>query len=264
MDVLALGKVVPALFMPLPLALLAMTILMIRAFWRGNPGIIDLAAKLIASLILILTMALSLPAVSDALASVWETPPGTMATLGAEPWDTAVVLGGSIDPSLTSPENYQYMLGNGAERLTAAAQLWHAGKVRMVLFSGGSGDPWQPEQSEAPLARAFLRSLLVADNAIVTEGESRNTEENTTAVKSLLEGLDGKRHLLVTSAFHMPRSLALFRKAGLAVTPYPVDPSRINEYGPMAWIPSARALDQSSRFLREIMGMAWYALSGRI
>ena len=55
------------------------------------------------------------------------------------------------------------------------------------------------------------------------ERRSRNTQENAEFSKALVAPKEGERWLLVTSAFHMPRSVGLFRKAGFAVEPYPVD-----------------------------------------
>ena len=55
------------------------------------------------------------------------------------------------------------------------------------------------------------------------ERRSRNTQENAEFSKALVKPKQGERWLLVTSAFHMPRSVGLFRKAGFAVEPYPVD-----------------------------------------
>ena len=55
------------------------------------------------------------------------------------------------------------------------------------------------------------------------ERRSRNTQENVEFSKAMVAPKSGERWLLVTSAFHMPRSVGLFRKAGFAVEPYPVD-----------------------------------------
>ena len=76
---------------------------------------------------------------------------------------------------------------------------------------------------EADFAGAIFESLGIAKSRLIMERRSRNTLENAEFSKALVAPKPGERWLLVTSAFHMPRSVGLFRKAGFAVEPYPVD-----------------------------------------
>ena len=89
-----------------------------------------------------------------------------------------------------------------------------------------------------------------------------NTAEEAAAIRQLLP--TGARILMVTSAFHMRRAQRLFERQGLNVLPFPVDfQARGRWAGPLwrdptQWLPSARALDDSSRALRELIGRFLY------
>jgi uncharacterized SAM-binding protein YcdF (DUF218 family) len=96
------------------------------------------------------------------------------------------------------------------------------------------------------------------------ERQSRNTQENAGLSKTLAAPKPGERWLLVTSAFHMPRSVGVFRKAGFAVEPYPVD-WRTGGRGDLFSF-TARAIEGLSRVetgVREWMGLAAYWISGK-
>ena len=78
-------------------------------------------------------------------------------------------------------------------------------------------------RKEADFAADIFEGLGVASSRLLMERQSRNTQENAEFSKAMVAPKPGERWLLVTSAFHMPRSVGLFRKAGFAVEPYPVD-----------------------------------------
>ena len=77
--------------------------------------------------------------------------------------------------------------------------------------------------AEAKFALPLLESLGVARDRITLEDHSRNTVENAVYSKAIVQPKPGERWLLVTSAYHMPRAIGVFRKAGFPVEPYPVD-----------------------------------------
>jgi uncharacterized SAM-binding protein YcdF (DUF218 family) len=144
-----------------------------------------------------------------------------------------VVLGGALESGYRwrAPDlmgKLQAQLNNAAERMTAPLPLLAAHPHLKLVFTGGSGELWGEDLSEAARAAIFYEQmgagqLPQADSRLIYEGESRNTLENAW-LSARLPGVDpGRRWLLVTSAFHMPRALAVFQKAGWNVTPYPVD-----------------------------------------
>lgn len=139
------------------------------------------------------------------------------------PIDGIIVLGGAIGTTrgMTS-------MNEAAARMTdsAALALKHPG-ARLV-FTGGDGSllentPDGEAKTEAQAARQFYLSLGIPASQIIVEDKSRNTRENAILTKPLLDQKPGQRWLLITSAWHMPRSVGIFRQAGIDIVPYPVD-----------------------------------------
>ncbi|PST27144.1 YdcF family protein [Mesorhizobium plurifarium] len=133
-----------------------------------------------------------------------------------------VVLGGEIDTDL-STERHTVALSSAGERLTKTAELSLVYPKARILLSGGSANLLSYEaESEAAMARDLLMRIGVPDKRIELEERSRNTCENAVESKAVARPKPGEAWLLVTSAFHMPRSVACFRAAGFPVIPYPV------------------------------------------
>jgi uncharacterized SAM-binding protein YcdF (DUF218 family) len=186
------------------------------------------------------------------------------------PWDAArgapdgiVVLGGPIDADLSAAHGVP-VVNAGADRMFAAAALARRYPGARLIYSGGSANLISNDAREADYATALFESLGVTGDRLMMERRSRNTEENAQFSKALAAPKAGERWLLVTSAFHMPRSVGLFRKAGFAVESYPVD----WRVGTSADLLSFRklALDGLTNVdvgVREWMGLAAYRLSGK-
>ena len=187
------------------------------------------------------------------------------------PWDAArgapdgiIILGGSIDADLSVAHGTPVVRG-APDRIIAAAALARRYPNARVVFSGGSANLIANDAMEADFAGAIFESLGVDKSRLVMERASRNTQENAEFSKALVAPKQGERWLLVTSAFHMPRSVGLFRKAGFAVEPYPVDwrvggrddlmtPSHVTVEG----------LARTDLAIREWMGLIAYRLTGKI
>ncbi len=132
-----------------------------------------------------------------------------------------VVLGGAIETDLTAARGMP-SLNDAAERMTSLVYLArHYPKARLA-FTGGNGELVHAPMTEAAVARALWTQLGVDQSRIVYESRSRTTYENAVLLKALLDPQPGQVWLLVTSAWHMPRSVGLFRHAGWTVLPYPV------------------------------------------
>ena len=138
------------------------------------------------------------------------------------PIDGVIVLGGPVAPVQSKAWN-TLALGNGAERIIAMADLARRYPSAKVVFTGGVGNLFGAQFSEASALKAHLSELGLAQDRIIFEENSKNTYENAIFTKKMLNPSTGQRWLLVTSAAHMPRSVGLFRKAGFPVEPYPVD-----------------------------------------
>jgi len=146
------------------------------------------------------------------------------------PWDDArgapdgiVVLGGAIEPDRSAAHGAA-VFGPSVDRIIAAADLAHRYPKARIIFSGGNSslDP-SDEAREADFALPVLESFGIANDRLIMERRSRNTEENAEFSKVLAHPKPGERWLLVTSAYHMARAVGVFRKIGFPVEPYPVD-----------------------------------------
>lgn len=138
--------------------------------------------------------------------------------------DGIVILGGALGTALVADRG-EVSVGGMAERLLAGIALMRRYPAARIVYTGG--DPTLrglgPNPTEAEAARPLLASLGVDVGRIVFEAKARNTHENAVLAKQLVAPQTGEVWLLVTSAWHMPRSVGVFRKQGWDVVPYPVD-----------------------------------------
>ena len=133
-----------------------------------------------------------------------------------------VVLGGAIDDDISRARG-QTTFDEGAERLTEAATLARRYPSARIVYTGGSNSLLGRPSSEAEDARRLLVSMGVDPQRITLESRSRNTDENARFTAALVHPESGQTWLVVTSAYHMPRAMGLFRKAGFAAIADPVD-----------------------------------------
>ena len=133
--------------------------------------------------------------------------------------DGIIVLGGAVDTT-----RHQVRFSDAASRMTEAVALARRYPDARLVFSGGSGSlVGSGRNTEAAWAHVLFHDLGIPNERLMLEDKSRNTRENATFTKALIAPKPGERWLLVTSAHHMPRSVACFRAAGFPVIPYPVD-----------------------------------------
>jgi len=184
------------------------------------------------------------------------------------PWDSArgapdgiIVLGASIEADLSAAHGTPVVRG-APDRIISAAALALRYPNAHVVFSGGSANVISNDAREADFAGAIFESLGVAKSRLIMERASRNTVENAQFSKALVAPKDGERWLLVTSAFHMPRSIGLFRKAGFAVEPYPVD-WRVGDLLSFTNV-ATDGLGRTDLAVREWMGLIAYRATGKI
>jgi uncharacterized SAM-binding protein YcdF (DUF218 family) len=143
-------------------------------------------------------------------------------------WDSSrgaphgiVVLGGGMSPDVAFARN-EVALNEAAERMTAAVELALRYPNARVIFSGGESElAFRGNESDA--ARRLFERLGLPPGRVITEDRSRNTLENAVLTKQIAMPKPGERWLLVTSAYHQPRAVGVFRKIGFAVEAYPVD-----------------------------------------
>lgn len=206
------------------------------------------------------------PTVSNKLVRTLEgqySPPDPMPNA-----DAIVVLGGATAPQI-SPRPWVEVLEAG-DRILYGARLYNQNKAPKLVLSGGrvtwrggSGD------SEAEDMRAIALTMNVPDTSMLLEKTSLNTRQNAVNLVPILEANAIDSILLVTSAMHMPRSVAIFKKLGINVIPAPTDYLAPTEVGPttlegriLSLIPDAKSTYQFTRALKEYVGFVIYRLRG--
>ncbi|MCC6370329.1 MAG: YdcF family protein [Bacteroidia bacterium] len=175
----------------------------------------------------------------------------------------AIVLGGIGDIDLRLEKiNFGY----SGDRLFQTLPLYHKGRIQKIIFTGGSGSIEFPEKKEGIYVKKYLRDIGIADSAMVIEKQSRNTYENAVFTKKILDSLhlEGP-FLLVTSGYHMPRSMAIFKKAGYKnIYPYVTNRSSgIRRFTfDHLFIPNPGSMFALDFLIHEWVGFAIYKLKG--
>jgi uncharacterized SAM-binding protein YcdF (DUF218 family) len=181
------------------------------------------------------------------------------------PADVILVLGGGIHGS-APPWRLAPDLNDAADRVVYAAQLYHAGKAKQVLVSGGTLSWKGIQQSEASAMKALLVQLGVPASVIIEEDQSQSTYENMVNSRVLLSTHSVQSLLLVTSAAHMPRSMATAAKnldVQLTVSAAPTDIRVVAVGGDLLdYLPQASGLAMFTEAWHEWVGWLVYRLKG--
>jgi uncharacterized SAM-binding protein YcdF (DUF218 family) len=178
--------------------------------------------------------------------------------------DYAIVLGGF---SLYDTTYSKVKFVEASDRLWQALQLYHQKKVKKLFISGGSGQLFHQDETEADKIKAFLMSIHVPESDIIMEMTSRNTHENAANTEAWLKKHDPAAScLLVTSASHMRRALGCFKKEGVNVIPYTThrlsDPRKFDF--DVLLIPKAFIIDRWDALIKEWVGIIAYKVMGYI
>ena len=171
-----------------------------------------------------------------------------------------VVLGGAVGVA-----RGDMVLNSAAARMTKAVELARLHPEAKVVFTGGAANlVSEAKETEADGARLLFVGLGLDPARLILEDKSRNTHENAVFTRRLADPKPGERWLLVTSAWHMPRSMGVFRQAGFPVEAFPVDywtegepADFIRPYGR-----AFRALEVSDNGFKEWVGLVAYRLAG--
>ena len=179
--------------------------------------------------------------------------------------DGIILLGGGLY-EIVSATRDTVVLGRFGSRMTEALALARRYPAARIVFTGGEASLTSHGTTESEIARRFFDEQGIDPARITYEDRSRNTFENAEFARDLVHPTASQRWLLVTSGFHMPRAMGLFRKAGFNVTAWPADYLTTGR-GPV-W---AKLNHQSSNGLllvdtamREWLGLAAYRLTGKL
>lgn len=178
--------------------------------------------------------------------------------------DGIVVLGGAMDTRVNTVRQ-GWELKRSGDRFVETLRLALRHPEARILIAGAGSILTPGEVSEAEAGARFFTDFGIARERLVLENQSRNTEENAVNAKAVGQPKPGETWLLVTSAFHMPRSMGLFRRAGFSVIPWPTDyMAPGNESLGLKFDEASENLAISNIALREWVGLAGYYLTGRI
>jgi len=227
---------------------LLLLLLAFASAWRETPG----RFRFFAGAGLLWFVFWSLPATMVWLGNGLERDYPPVPVDKVEKADAIVILGGGMMPQMGAMAHPE--LFGGADRVWHAARLYKAGKAPLIIFSG---------VGEGAGARQFLRDLGVPAKDFIWEDKARNTRENIVFTKQLCGEKKIKKVLLVTSAFHMRRTMRTCGMAGFEVVPAATDhealarteSAKVHGKNFMAHLPSADAFMMNHVYFKEHLGL---------
>lgn len=176
---------------------------------------------------------------------------------------TIIVLGGSEDVKPSS-QSLLPALSDAGERPIYGIALATQFSDATLVFTGGSGSVLDQHLSGADVVRDLVKRFPTLTNEVIFEDRSRNTHENAIYTQAALAEYIHSPILLITSAFHMPRSVGVFCNSGFTgLIPYPVDHRVTGGWMNMRWDPISNFSDLSTG-IREWIGLLAYYATGRI
>jgi uncharacterized SAM-binding protein YcdF (DUF218 family) len=243
---------------PLSIAFLlaALATFLVFVGWRRLGGL----AAFLTALVLFLTLftttgTVALQVLEDRFPKPTQDPPAV---------SCMIVLGGVLENEVTTVRG-DIELNQAADRFVEALRLARNHPQARILISGGDGSISGAYEGEAQASERFFSAFGIPADRLVTENASRTTYENTVNTAGLLKAQGLANCLLITSAFHMPRSMGLFRAAGITVTPWPVDYRTSGIVRPsLDFTQPALNAQLATTAAREWMSLTAYYLTGRI
>ena len=197
----------------------------------------------------------------------WEISPVEIESLSDQKYEGAIVLGGFGGENEAFGDRFEF--SESANRLTQALELYHQGRVKRVIVTGGSAAILTEKTGEGEAVERFLGRLKFPQEGLLVEGASRNSYENAIMTAELLkkQGADQETFLLCTDGWHMRRAVACFEKAGLKVIPYSTSGERplFDEPTPnRLLVPDMRGFERWSKLAKEMVGYGVYWVTGKI
>ncbi len=257
----SISKIASVILMPLPCALLLLLLGLLFLLLTKRQGF----GKVLITLSFLILFTFSLSPVSYLLLHPLEAQYPPYQDSSQVP-DYIITLGNSDIPDNNLP--YLAQLSDTARsRLTETLRLHHMYPNATLIFSGGHRQPSRPSNAFI-MAQAAI-SLGVSKAQIQLFEYNMNTHDEAVSIAPVIRG---KTALLVTSASHMPRAIALFRTVGAFPTPAPTDiqakkastKNTKNTNEALTYIPNANALAQSHQALHEWLGRLWALITGQI
>jgi uncharacterized SAM-binding protein YcdF (DUF218 family) len=244
---------------------LAMPLVLVCLLWIASRFIRNTKwKKRLAVTGLSLLLLISNDFITNEVALLWE-PAATPYNQMTKKYKLGILLTGVTRGNM-QPDDRVYFQ-RGADRVTHTLQLYKLGIIEKILVSGGSGSLTERNRQEADEIADALKLMGVPENDLLIENQTRNTHESAVAVKAMLENSYKLSDcLLITSAYHMPRSIACYKKAGWPCDTFTCDfLSRERRFTPdVLFVPRAECVTTWTTLTREWVGMIAYRVSGYI
>ena len=241
-----LHKILPLIFSPLIL-------IIILIVW----GLIFGSKKISSSGIIILIIC-STPIISQKLIAYLESDYQLKKPSDVKSANAVVVLSGMLR-TIKTKNGLSYEWGEGVDRIFAGINLFQLKKAPTLILTRGKM-PWSMGLPEGEYLRDVAIKYGVPEENILLTENVENTDQEAKAIKKLFL-IDNPEIILITSAYHMPRAQKVFKAAAIKVIPFPVDfRHEIKKINFMEFIPSAKSLQNTSFFVREMIGRTYYNL----
>jgi uncharacterized SAM-binding protein YcdF (DUF218 family) len=252
-----LSKLLDIFLSPLTWSMLAVAVVFALVARRSERKRLQLG--LMAGAVLNLYV-FSLANVSNRLERSLEDLPSTMQE--GVVYDAVVLMGGVVEVYAEQPEGRR-SFNNNVERMLATYDVLRSGQANVAIISGGHTDQGRLEARESPIIAAQLVDWGIEPSRIIVDALARNTHENAVNVTKIVREHGWQKVLIVTSAFHMRRSVECFTAEGLSVDTLVVDRRSADPATlPIQWLPRADALAESTDAMREWFGRWVYRARG--
>jgi uncharacterized SAM-binding protein YcdF (DUF218 family) len=174
-----------------------------------------------------------------------------------------IVLGGAFENEVNTAR-HGIEFNGGADRFVEALRLAQKFPQSRILISGGDGSLSGIYEGDAAASERFFPLFGIGKDRLIEERQSRTTFENAVNTKEFLAGQGLSHCLLITSGFHMPRSVGIFRKLGIDIVPWPTDYRTDGQVRPGLDFtqPNLNAQNMATA-IREWYGLVGYYLAGR-
>ena len=184
--------------------------------------------------------------------------------INPEKIDGIIVLGGTIHMHISDNRGVPSIV-SGAERIIEAVKIAHKAPKARIVLAGGPNTITSNPTPDAVVVKQLMVDMGIDPARIEVEGRSRNTWQNALFAKQMAKPKQGENWYLVTSAYHMPRSIGCFRQAGWDVKAYPVDyltGGKKSQFSPFYYALDGVTVTDTAA--KEWLGLAVYWLTGRV
>ena len=250
-----------AAFLVYPIGLFSLIMFIVLWLWIAGRS---KSAVFFTTIAVVMVIAASLPVTSGYVAGYLEKQHPPIPIKSLPQVSTVVVLGGHLEPP--RGPRLAIELSSTSDRLLHALRIFKAGKAKRIFLSGGNAFNPRGEPVESVYARSLMREWGVPPETIEIDDQSKTTQENLQQVVAYLERTGQRRNkvILVTSALHMPRAVALFKAANIDIAPASTDVMVTPENVPpiFGWLPTASALELTTRAWHELVGLWYYRMRG--